>query len=259
MSVWPPRDHLRSFYPDFEPNFQIAAIRAMLGLYENDSARRNKSLEELVPAAQKHSNFEDRIRARDEAADLFQETVYAEAAYSMGAVGMLAPFLETIFKQTFMAMGKELYSDAAPPPPHNRWTMPNAQKWDCRYVFQNGVAKLDFVSGVLQISEATSALSHLPNELGLRLRALFSYRNAMFHNGFEWPKQERIKFEAKTRSWPTDWFDRAWINKGYKDEEVWLFFLSTDFISKTVVMIEEVLDGLGSFVGERRKALQELK
>ena len=47
--------------------------------------------------------------------------------------------------------------------------------------------------------------------------------------------------------------------EGGSDEEVWLFFLSNDFISKTVVMIEEVLDGLGSSVGERRKALQELK
>jgi hypothetical protein len=86
-------------------------------------------------------------------------------------------------------------------------------------------------------------------------------RNAMFHNGFEWPRQERKKFEAKikTQRWPDDWFDKAWVDRGYKDEHVWLFYLSDDFISKTVAMIEDALDGLGSFVGERRKALQEVQ
>src|SRR5262249_45747947 len=162
--------------------------------------RRNKSLEALIAASQEHADFEDRQRADREAADLFQETVYAEAAYSMGAVGMLAPFLETIFHQAFLAMGRELYSEATPPPSHDRWTMTTAEKWDCRYVLENRKLKKNLVKGVLQISEATGVLSYLPSDLQLRLQALFSYRNAMFHNGFEWPQQERDKFEAKTRS-----------------------------------------------------------
>jgi hypothetical protein len=128
MSVSPPREHLRSFYPDFEPNFQIAAIRRLLALHKRDSAQRNKSIEALVSAADKHETFEDRIKAQDEAADLSQETVYAEAAYSMAAVGMLTPFLETVFKQAFIAIGRELYPPFAPPPRHSRWIMPDAKK-----------------------------------------------------------------------------------------------------------------------------------
>jgi hypothetical protein len=114
---------------------------------------------------------------------------------------------------------------------------------------------------ILQISSAIGSHSHLPKDLGLKLGALFSYRNAMFHNGFEWPKQERAKFLAKIQQqqWPEDWFDKAWRDKGFKGEEVWLFYLSNDFISKAVDMVEEVLDGLGSFVDDRRKALQVLK
>jgi hypothetical protein len=127
MSVSPPRDHLRSFYPDFEPKFQIAAIKAVVELHKDDSAGRNKSLEALIAATHEHTDFDDRQRAEREAGDLFQETGYAEAAYSMGAVGMLAPFLETIFHQAFLAMGRKLYSEAAPPPSHERWTMPNAK------------------------------------------------------------------------------------------------------------------------------------
>ena len=54
----------------------------------------------------------------------------------------------------------------------------------------------------------------------------------------------------------------AWIIEIPKQrtmaERVWHFFLSDDFISETVVMTQAVLDGLGSFVGERRKTLQEL-
>jgi hypothetical protein len=261
MSVSPPRDHLRSFYPDFEPQFQIAAIKAIVELHKQDSARRNKSIVTLISEAETRSTFEDRAKANDEGADLLQETFYAEAAYSMSAVGMLAPFLETIFKQAFFAIGEQLYSLTAPPPQHERWTMPDAKKWDCHYVLRNGKPALDLVAGIMQISEALGLLSRLPKDFGLRLGALFSYRNAMFHNGFEWPRQERKKFEAKikTQRWPDDWFDKAWVDRGFKDEHVWLFYLSDDFISKTVAMIEDALDGLGSFVGERRKALQEVE
>jgi hypothetical protein len=70
---------------------------------------------------------------------------------------------------------------------------------------------------------------------------------------------KEIEAKIKTQRWPDDWFDKAWVDRGFKDEHVWLFYLSDDFISKTVAMIEDALDGLGSFVGERRKALQEVE
>jgi hypothetical protein len=198
-----------------------------------------------------------RLKAEDEAGEHFQVTGYVQSAYSMGAVGMLAPFVETIFKQAFQAIGKELYFQSAPPA-HERWTMSNTKKWNCRYVLRDGKPQLDLVAGILQISEALGLLPHLPKDLGLRLGALFSYRNEMFHNGFEWPKERRLNFEAKIKeqNWPTEWFLPAIINEGCKDEEVWFFSLSEMFISEAVDMIEGVLDGLGSFVGERRKGVR---
>jgi hypothetical protein len=261
MSVWPPRDHLRSFYPDFQPNLQIKAIRAMLALFEAHGIQRYVSLDALVAKANEHSDFELRTKADHEAGEYFEVTGYLQRAYSMGAVGMLAPFIETIFKQAFEAMAEQLFSQLEPLP-HDRWKMPETERWDCsRYVIKEGKSEKGIVKGILQLSDALGLRQYLPDDFGPRIDALFSYRNAMFHNGFEWPKKERLKFATTIRKkkWPNEWFAKAMTNEGFKDEEVWFFTLSDTFISETIDWIEKVLDGLGSFVGEKRKALEELK
>ena len=40
-------------------------------------------------------------------------------------------------------------------------------------------------------------VKYLPDDLEPTLSALFAYRNAMFHSGFEWPRKELERFEKK--------------------------------------------------------------
>lgn len=77
------------------------------------------------------------------------------------------------------------------------------------------------------------------------LDALFKYRNKMFHNGFEWPKDERAKFERLivTSGWPSDWFSRSTSN-----HETWIIYMSDVLIRHSLTRIDEILVGIGAFI-----------
>jgi hypothetical protein len=256
MSPLPPREYLRRFYPDFDITSQLDAIREMLKLYKEQSDRRSARLDEhmerVAEAEVDRQDWERRARAHNEAGEYFHQNFYMEAAYSMGALGMLAPFVETVFVQGFQAIGPNLQS---PPtyPPHGRWLGPNKKQWDCRFVFNNGKFERDIAKGIAQISHALGLTPKFPNDFDQRIEALFLYRNRVFHDEFEWPNRERLEFESRIKSLPIEWFDKAEKNKGHGDEEVWLFYLSNDFIGDAVATIEAVLDGMGSFVDEERR------
>jgi hypothetical protein len=60
----------------------------------------------------------------------------------------------------------------------------------------------------------------------------------MFHNGLEWPLDERIR----SKGWPSDWFSTA-----TSADEPWIFYLSEQYIEHCLEMIEQVLDAVGAF------------
>ncbi|MCX7382601.1 MAG: hypothetical protein NT133_14565 [Alphaproteobacteria bacterium] len=75
--------------------------------------------------------------------------------------------------------------------------------------------------------------------------ALVSYRNNMFHNGFEWPPETREKFSARIKNdgWPGNWFTQA-----TRGDVPWVFYMSDDFVAKCLELIEKVLDGVGKLL-----------
>jgi hypothetical protein len=87
----------------------------------------------------------------------------------------------------------------------------------------------------------------LPDGLESLLEALFSYRNKMFHCGFEWPKNECLRFAKRIeeKNWE-GWFDRS-----EHGEEPWIFYMSDDFIKSCLEMIDKVLDAFGRYCKER--------
>jgi hypothetical protein len=66
----------------------------------------------------------------------------------------------------------------------------------------------------------------------------------MFHNGLEWPLDERVRFDERIRSkgWPSDWFSTA-----TSADEPWIFYLSEQYIEHCLEMIEQVLAAVGAF------------
>lgn len=241
------RDAACMVLPDLDYDSQLAAIHQLLRNHQQADDALAKEIAEIEAFAQRTSGIRNE-RAVDEWTDRLHHSVYQDAAHSMSAVGMLAPMIESVFYQAFQSIRKQMSSDSTQPSAHDRWKRPAEDQWDCHYVWSKGRRSTNLVEGVMQLSEATGLDVHLPGDLRLTLQALFEYRNKMFHNGFEWPVEERERFAKRIvdACWPSDWFKPA-----TRGDKPWVNYMTDDFIRHCVAMIEEVIRGIGAFCKAR--------
>jgi len=223
---------------------QLIAIRHLLNRNLAADQALNEEMRELKDYARKTSGVRNE-QVTDEYGELFEAMVYQDAAHSMAAVGMLAPMVETIFYQAFQNMRHRFVGEHRSLGIHTRWQVPAEDQWDCRFVWNNGKRSGNLVEGIVQMAAATGFAPYLPADLKQTLTALFEYRNKMFHYGFEWPPEERNRFEQRIveAKWPSDWFSRA--TKGHR---AWIFYLTDHFTKHCLETISQILDGLGTFV-----------
>ena len=101
----------------------------------------------------------------------------------MAAVGMIAPFVESLFREAFREFDRE---------------------------WQRG----DMVRNLLNSISEMGLGKYMPEDLEFTLTALFEYRNRMLHSGFEWPREVRESFDRRLENsgWPVEWFSRATID-----------------------------------------------
>ena len=232
---------------DLDYDLQLRAIRGLL-------TRQDKADEELVAkidAVKKLAAQGSGIlnQHADEAwVGYMYDSVYQDAAHSMAAIGMIAPFIESVFYQAFQNIGHEMTKDISPPNNHARWQRPAQDQWDCHFVWVNGRRKDDLVRGIIQLIDAIGMTSYMPDDLKPTLSALFEYRNKMFHCGFEWPLEERRRFDKRLNEsgWPPDWFSKA-----TSDGEPWIFYMSSVFIEHCLVRADQIITGIGGFCNNR--------
>jgi hypothetical protein len=247
-----PRDYLYQLDFDFDVDAQLIAIRGLL-------RRNNKATQEMSDEIREIEEHTRRLkgirtdRAIDEWMDRLHDSAYQDAAHSMSAVGMLAPLIETIFYQFFRGIGKGISSAKLPSENQERWKAIQSIQWDCRLIVQGKSARKDLVRGIFQLCNAVGLTSKLPPDLELTLSALFAYRNKMFHNGFEWPIEEREHFlkQITEKKWPSNWFFKA----EYGDKP-WIFYLKNEFIEHCLGTIEKVLVAMGTFVRDDLSTIQ---
>ena len=169
-----------------------------------------------------------------------------DAAHSMAAVGMLAPFVESIFFQSFVQIGEIYQKSNKTLPTHPRWKNSSSKRWDCHFVW-NTTGKQnwrkDLSVGIQQMAEEIRLTPRLPLNLARILEALFSYRNSMFHNGFEWPEKERRDFQEKIQK--HGWSD--WFHYATHEGKPWVFYMTKSFISVCLSTIQKVIQALGEF------------
>jgi len=240
-----PRDYIiYNLEVDFDIDSQLLAIRGLLSRNRNA----DKSISDEIKELKERTCYLKGLaadRAVDEWVDQIYYSTYQDAAHSMSAVGALAPFYETIFFQSFKGIGKRFYSAKKHYKIHDRWNAAQDIQWDCHYVIANGRIHKDIVKGIFQLSDAVGLSERFPSDLKAVLPALFTYRNSMFHHGFEWPVEERERFAKRIQNegWPKDWFSVATHN-----DNPWIFFMSDNFIQHCDKTIELVLDAIGCFV-----------
>jgi hypothetical protein len=238
------RDFLYCLKLDFDIDAQLAAIRALLRQHLGASRTFDEEIARLEEHARRVPGVENEWAA-EEWSDRVHHSAYLGAAHSMATVGMLAPLLETLFHESFKRIGAQFFLTSLPATGHLRWAASGRNLWDCHFYYNGAKWKKDFSIGVMQLAEATRLSDKLPSTLEQTLSVLFSYRNSMFHNGFEWPLDERVKFGKRIRceGWPNDWFSTA-----TSGDEPWIFYLSEQYIEQCLEMIEQVLDAIGGFI-----------
>ena len=130
----------------------------------------------------------------------------------MAAVGMIAPFAESMFR---LLLGRDL---------------------ERKNLKRKGIDKK-----IIVLLSERGLLTYLPDHLEPTLSALFAYRNNMFHNGFEWTREKRSAFETDiiSSAWPPDWFQKATT-----DGEPWMFDMSPTFVEHCVDTMELIAKGI---------------
>jgi hypothetical protein len=165
----------------------------------------------------------------------------------MAALGMLAPLIESLFVQCFAGI-RRILATSAPPlsSSHPRWQWPTRKQWDCHYYLAENKRKKGLSKGILELATVIGLSARMPDDLEPMLEALFEYRNAMFHYGFEWPPIERQKFDIRRAKWPSNWFSVS-----TSGNQPWIFYVTDTFIDHCFVVMEAVLSGIGAFAREQ--------
>jgi len=174
-------DHLSALLlPSLNSEYQLATIRRMLHRNKQEEKALEKEMEDLGRSARSGCQ-----QSADEWGNQFYNSIYLGAAHSMAAVGMLAPLTEAIFQHAFHELRRRSRPDELPSS-HARWGLPlTDSQWDCHFTCANGerAENTNVIEGILQLSEATDLLPHLPSDFPQVLRASSSTETRCFIAG----------------------------------------------------------------------------
>ncbi len=190
---------------DHDYDAQLHAIHELLALHRGDAVHYSERIREAEDFARAATGAHAE-RAVDETVELLHHSVYRDAAHSMAAVGMLAPFVESLLFHAFLGIGEHFKAPTLPNPSHARWMLKAQDQWDCHC---DASGRINLVQGVLDLGRKIGMDTELTADLEATLSALFKYRNAMFHEGFEWTTLGRTTFAAAAAAWPAAWFSQA--------------------------------------------------
>ena len=214
-----------------------------------DVIRRNRQADghlaaqiENLGAEGRSSTGEFSDQLQDRRVNALHHSVFQSAAHSMSAVGMLAPFIESLFVSIFNEL-RENQQEAGQTSDHRTAIMDDCF-WDPHFVFHRGSPRKDIVKGIEQLSVSTGLTKFLPDEYITILSALFAYRNRMFHHGFEWPMQERKKFDEAIRN--NNWTE--WFEKSESGGKPWIFYMNDKFIKDCLTTADQVREGVAEFL-----------
>lgn len=227
---------------------QLAAIKELIHRHRQAELAFQQNIEKLdaeIKAVPDDQNERSDQLDLDRADRLF-ESVFQDAAHSMSAVGMLAPFIESLFVAIFRKLreigGRNDIKD-------KREKAAEDQFWNPQFAYMGGGWKDNLPHGIAQLATSIGLEPFLPTDYKKTLDALFCYRNNMFHNGFEWPLDKRKKFEQRIKSadWPSNWFAKA-----LSGDDPWIFYMTPEFIEHCLHTIRQTLEAVGRFLQQER-------
>lgn len=238
---------------DIDLDAQLLAIRRLLSSHQAADEALSREIDELEVATRAASGaYADHLV--DLSVDQMHGSVYQDAAHSMAAAGMVAPLLETMLVRLFARMGEQAWPTVASDRVTRAGKM-HPDFWNAQVYFSKEGEKPDIAVAVRQLITATGLGAYLPADFDSAFDALVTYRNRMFHNGFEWPVEARTKFKAllEAKGW-NDWFRSSLTN-----HQPWIFYMSPDFIDRCLDLVEDLLVATGQLkLAHERAAEGEL-
>ena len=199
-------------------DYGFRAMRDMLTRMSQDDFELQYQITEAEKAASRTRGVKNEF-AVDHLIELFEYSGYQDAAHSTAAVGMLAPFVESSFREAFREFGRE---------------------WQ----------EKDMVRNLLKSISEMGWGKYMPEDFAVTLTALFEYRNKMFHHGFEWPPEMRKSFARRieTSGWPSKWFSSASTG-----DDPWMFYMTDTFIDLCIDKIQKIAIGIEKLKFERMR------
>jgi len=238
------RDYLYRLVSTIDWDAQLQAIRSVIRQHRISADGVSDNIKSLEEEARTYDGpYYDHVV--DEHVDAKWRSSYSDAAISLSAIGMIVPMIETIFAQTLHALGAKYVAKGIAPPVHKRWQRAgdHPQRWNVQWCFSGDDARNDIVSGLPQFSEASGLSAHLQPEDLDWIVALLSYRNRMFHGGFEWSIPQRQMFVnlIAEREW-----DRYFFWSKINDEP-WICYLRDEVVDALPDRVLAILGSLGRF------------
>jgi hypothetical protein len=239
------RDYLFRLVNTIDWEAQLEATRVLLLRNQRASAGVSANIDELRHEAQTYRGLHhDHIV--DEHVDAMFRSAYSEAANSMAAIGMIVPMLESTYSQSLRSLGEMYITKGMAPPAHPRWERAgqHQHRWNCQVYFdREGEARWDIIRGIRQISAATGLATYVSAETSNWIDAMLTYRNKMFHGGFEWSLAQRDQFLAQIA-------ERQWdglFQSATTDRKPWIFYLRDEVIAEMPLQMGRILDAMGRF------------
>ena len=238
------KDRAATVLDCFDYRSQLVVIHRMI---QSDRASSQIEVERIDSF--KNTVGIDQLCAESEYTEACRNSVYNDAARSMAAIGMLAPFVESMFKHAFQGLSESFQRAKISIPNESARKLDPSDWWDCKfYTNSKGKKAKGLARGISEISESIGLSKHFPFDYSQCLSALFVYRNSMFHNGYEWPIAEREVFDKKLKkeNWPSEWFGYASV-----DGAPWIFYMSDIFIERCLQLIDELLTAIGKLCKDK--------
>lgn len=250
------RDYLFRLLDSINWDAQLEAVTAVLERNRAAAEHVSLSIAQLGERAHTYAGpYHDHIVG--EHVDAIYRSSYSDAAVSLSAIGMIVPMMESVFSQSFQSLGALHDAKAMQPPEHRRWKRAGAheKRWNCQWYFGQAGARNDIICGIPQLSEATGLSPYLHDDVMDWIVAMLTYRNRMFHGGFEWSLEQRDQFERliDARKWDK-YFQSARTN-----DRPWIFYLRDDVIEEMPKRMESILDSFGVFAKHLPRDLVSLQ
>lgn len=198
-----------------------------------------------------HGDFTD-----DACADMAYNAAFADAAISQAAIASIAPLFESLFHNASDRI-REAWGALPLPQTHDgRWKLGCPELWKSALptnAFWNPTLYYrvkrtthrwvtDIRQGMRQLMQAIGFPNAISQSALDAADAVFAYRHASLHEGYEWRKstQERFRQLVRARKWD------QWFTEYTRGSETWFVVIENCFVADSLKSLNSVARSLRS-------------